>query len=65
MAAPRRRPRWDWRQSWCCAWFLDMCLVLGRFSCERGEQRVLVAAPRFALYVARAERHLDMYLMIV
>jgi hypothetical protein len=23
------------------------------FSCEHGEQRVLVAAPRFALYVAR------------
>lgn len=28
-------------------------LVLGRVSCEHGEQRVLVAAPRFALYVAR------------
>ena len=28
-------------------------LVLGRCLCERGEQRVLVAAPRFALYVAR------------
>jgi len=30
-----------------------MCLVLGRCSCGHGEQRVLVAAPRFALYVVR------------
>jgi len=28
-------------------------VVLGLFSCGDGEQRVLVAAPRFALYVAR------------
>ena len=33
--------------------FLLVGLVLGRCLCERGEQRVLVAAPRFALYVAR------------
>ena len=30
-----------------------MGLVLGRCLCGHGEQRVLVAAPRFALYVAR------------
>jgi len=72
MAAPRRRPRWDWRQSWGVSWIVALVgcffaifsvgrasgfplvgLVLGRYLCGHGEQRVLVAAPRFALYVAR------------